>query len=163
VEHGEAEAARPLLDEALQLFEQNGASEHTSETHRFAAEVWLALGQAEEARRSAHRALELASAGENADHLGHAWRVLGLVCDATGVADQRGDEELDAEACLRRAVHCFAPAEMPRDRAVALFALAEVVARRSVDAGAALRDEATELLAGLDLASPADRQPATSG
>jgi class 3 adenylate cyclase/tetratricopeptide (TPR) repeat protein len=154
VEQGEVDDALPLLTSALDAFERTGASEHTSETHRFLAEAHLGLGDLAAARAEVARALDLANADASPDHLGHAWLVTARLCAATGEAWHDGADELDASACLRRACALFETSGLHRERAVALVHLSELT---SGPERAALLDEAHGILSRLDLPLLAER------
>ena len=154
VEQGNADEALPLLVAAIEAFTRTGASEHTSETHRFLAEAHLARGDIDAAWNEIAIAHELATVDENPDHLGHAWRVAGLTCAVTDSSWRTDAGSFDAVACLRTAEGLFADADLRRDRAVTLLRLAELVAEPEREA---LRDEGHALLEAMDLPLLVDR------
>ncbi|HEX4980480.1 MAG TPA: adenylate/guanylate cyclase domain-containing protein [Ilumatobacteraceae bacterium] len=158
VELGDLDAALTHLDDAVRAFETSGGTEHSSETHRFRAQAHLAAGDVAQASRAAHLAMDLALEDENPDHLGHAWRLMGLIASRAGAdagvlgTDGSSGSRLDAEECLLRSVEVFANAAMERDRALAMNDLADVVAAGGDLARAAdLRAEVRRLLGGLEL------------
>lgn len=158
LEIGSFDEALVRLDEALHGFERSGNSEHVSETHRFLAEAQLALGRIDEAGRSAQQALDLARFDENPDHLGHAWRAVGLVGAAQSSHDGAPSPEVDPATCLVTAVDVFAEAEMERDRAIALRDLASFLsAQGDDDRAASTVREVREILERLQLGELLER------
>ena len=148
VEAGDIVDGLTHLNGAIRAFELSGGTEHSSETHRFLAEAHLASGDVERAAQAARVAMDLALQDENPDHLGHAWRVLGLIAARTGAAsavigsDESEASGLGAEQCLLRSVDVFANAAMERDRALAMNDLANVVeAAGDITRAADLRSE----------------------
>ncbi|MDJ0768756.1 MAG: adenylate/guanylate cyclase domain-containing protein [Ilumatobacter sp.] len=155
VEVGDTTVGVAHLEDAVRAATRTGGTEHSSETHRFLAEAHLALGDDTRAEREVRTALQLAQQDENPDHLGHGWRVLGLVAASRGrPIAVPGDHErlVGAEECLERSASVFAGAAMERDRALALADRAAVAAAAGDQAAStALRDEARTILADLDL------------
>ncbi len=147
-ELGDADAALPLLRSAIEAFDRSGSSEHTSETHRFLAEAHLADGDLAAARAEVSIAFDLATVDESPDHLGHAWRVAGMICAASDSTWTNTSGTFDAVACLRIAESLFAEADLRRDRAVTLLRLADVGPPSERDA---MREEARSLLVAMDL------------
>ena len=158
VELGDIDAALTHLNDAVRAFEMSGGTEHSSETHRFLAQAHLATDDVDQARRAARLAMDLALEDENPDHLGHAWRMIGLIASRAGAdsgirqADGSDSSRLDAEECLVRSVEVFANASMERERALAMNDLAHVVqSGGDLDRAADLRAEVRRLLGGLGL------------
>lgn len=158
VELGDIDAALTHLSDAVRAFEMSGGTEHSSETHRFLAQAHLATGGVAQALRAARLAMDLALEDENPDHLGHAWRVMGLIASRVDVdpgvlgSDASSGSRRDAEDCLLRSVEVFANAAMERDRALAMNDLARIVESGGDIARAAdLRAEVRMLLGGLGL------------
>ncbi len=154
VEVGDVDIGMTHLIAAVQLSERSGGNEHASETHRFLAEALLARGDIVQATAEARTALELAHHDENPDHLGHAWRVFGLIAAGT---DQPIEVSgvgvlLEADECLSKSVSIFAAAGMERDRALALANRA-TIAEHAGDAASASAylDNARSILAALGL------------
>lgn len=158
VESGDIVAALTHLDDAIRAFESSGGTEHSSETHRFLAAAHLATGDLVQASRAAHVAMELALQDENPDHLGHAWRLTGLIAAREGAgtavlgSDGSSGSRLGAEECLLRSMEVFANAGMEPDRALAMNDLADLVDAAGDTARAAdLRAEVRTSLDGLEL------------
>jgi tetratricopeptide (TPR) repeat protein len=122
---GEHGRAVEHLERSLQVFAATGNLEHVSETHRFLAEAALALGDTERARSEAVTALAQADA-DDADQVGHAWRVLGMVTAAVGAPLEVGDGTADAATCFRRSLDAFAAAGLEHERAHALWDRARI-------------------------------------
>ncbi|HET6617625.1 MAG TPA: tetratricopeptide repeat protein, partial [Gemmatimonadota bacterium] len=115
---GEYEEAERLLLEAIDL--AGSAGYHVlPEAYRFLAEACLGQGRNEEALEAARLALML-SRDESPDHLGHAWRVLGLVASRVGPVEI-ADETWSAEASFAEGVKVFERAEMNSERARVLY------------------------------------------
>ena len=157
---GDLDSAAGHLLDAIDALETSGGGEHLSETHRFLAEVHLARGDLDAAAGSAGTAMALALADRSLDHLGHAWRVFGLLADAGGRPPHvvGCDEVVDASGCLDRSAAVFTRAGMQRDLALVQLELAGVVADLGDDQRArALRRQARDALAQLDLLDLVDR------
>jgi class 3 adenylate cyclase/tetratricopeptide (TPR) repeat protein len=124
---GDHRAAIEHLERSLQLFAATGNVEHVSETHRFLAEAALALGAADRARSEARTALSQANP-DDAEQVGHAWRVLGLVAAATQRPVPVGDdgESVDAATCFMRSIDTFTAAGLEHERAHALWDRARI-------------------------------------
>ena len=85
----------------------------------FLAEACLGQGRNDEALEAARLALSL-SRDESPDHLGHAWRVLGLVTARVGPVEI-GDDTWPSDASFAEATRVFERAEMDSERARVLY------------------------------------------
>ena len=149
-----ARGRRAHLLEAIAAFDATGGSEHVSETHRFLAEALLGLGRVDDALAEARLALLHAGRGENPDHAGNAWRVLGQLAARLDrpVSVEGDDVAHDAADCLATSESIFAESGMERDLACALWEHARIERGRGNDAAAdRLWREARDTFSRLDL------------
>ncbi|MGH6886420.1 MAG: tetratricopeptide repeat protein, partial [Geminicoccales bacterium] len=116
---GEFAEAERLLRESIEV--AGPAGYHVlPEAYRFLAEACLGQSRTDEALEAARLALTL-SRDENPDHLGHAWRVLGLVASQVGPVEIGGGETWSAEACFAESVRVFENAGMDSEKARTLL------------------------------------------
>jgi tetratricopeptide (TPR) repeat protein len=98
--------------------------------YRFLAEACLGQGDTEAALAAARRALELAQDHAHREHIGAAWRVLGLVAARLPAPLPLGPRLYNAPACFSESLRIFtemgAEGEQARTlRAWAWYALAQ--------------------------------------
>ncbi|HYE13533.1 MAG TPA: tetratricopeptide repeat protein, partial [Pyrinomonadaceae bacterium] len=113
---GEHEAAEADLRQAIEM----GASAGyigLSENYRFLAESLAGQGRLDEALEAALRALELGREVDNQEHVGEAWRALGLVASRRGAAVEVGGERYDAGRCFAESVGVFERINMEAEHA----------------------------------------------
>jgi serine/threonine protein kinase/tetratricopeptide (TPR) repeat protein len=78
-----------------------------SENYRFLAEALLGQGQLAESLEAARRALELGRQIENQEHIGEAWRVLGLIASRTSAPVTLGEQSYAAADCFDESLRLF--------------------------------------------------------
>ncbi|MCA1591744.1 MAG: tetratricopeptide repeat protein [Acidobacteria bacterium] len=91
-----------------------------SEVYRFLSEALLGKGETGEALVAAHCALALGQKIENQEHIGEAWRVLGLIASRLSEAVTTGEETRDAGECFAESLRVFTRIGMEAERARAL-------------------------------------------
>lgn len=157
VGQGRFAEALESLKPAREAAETAGRLEHLSETRRFLAEAYLGLGDDATALACAVGALVDGREAGNAEQIGHAWRVLGLIAAQRGrpvVVAEDDSSALTADECFARAVAGLAEEDI--DRAVTLASWAR--ATRSTDGPRAERllEEAMGILRPVGLEYLAD-------
>ncbi len=116
---GDYAAAEADLRQSIHLAESVGYY-GISENYRFLSEALLGQGNLAESLEAAKRALELGRRTENQEHIGEAWRVLGLIASHTSAPVSVGDETRDAAACFAESLRLFQHIGMEAERARAL-------------------------------------------
>ncbi|MCA1635593.1 MAG: tetratricopeptide repeat protein [Acidobacteria bacterium] len=91
-----------------------------SENYRFLAEALLGQGQLAESLEAAVHALELGRRIENQEHIGEAWRVLGLIASRTSAPVPVGEQTYDAASCFDESLRLFRQIGMEAERARSL-------------------------------------------
>ncbi|MDQ3088924.1 MAG: protein kinase [Acidobacteriota bacterium] len=96
----------------------------TSETYRFLAEVLLGQNKTAEALQTAQKALALAQETENQEHLGNAWRVLGIIVATLAKPVKINKKPMTAPECFAESLRIFTETRMEAERARTLHDLA---------------------------------------
>ena len=104
---GDHAGAEIDLRQSITLAEAAGYK-GASENYRFLAEALLAQDKTGEALEAARRALGLGREFENYEHIGEAWRVLGLIAARTAGGLAVGETSYDAGACFAESLSAFA-------------------------------------------------------
>ena len=112
---GDFAAAEKDLRESI---ERAGNVGHftTSETYRFLAEVLIGQNKIDEALQTAQKALTLAQETENQEHLGNAWRVLGIIA-STQEKVKVNKKTVSAQECFAESLRIFTETKMEAERA----------------------------------------------
>lgn len=88
----------------------------TSETFRFLAEVLLGQNKTAEALETAQKALALAQETENQEHLGNAWRVLGVITATLAKPVKINKKPMTASECFAESLRIFTATKMEAER-----------------------------------------------
>lgn len=159
---GDHKAAEADLHRVIQMA---GAAGYfgLSENYRFLAEAFLGQGKVAEALGAAKRALELGEEKDNQEHIGGAWRVLGVVGMHTLKPITIGEQTYDAAACFARSLQVFTEmgAEAERARSLREWSCYE---RKSGDRklGSAMWQEAYDCFSRLGMKLEVERMDASS-
>jgi class 3 adenylate cyclase/tetratricopeptide (TPR) repeat protein/predicted Ser/Thr protein kinase len=116
---GDYAAAEADLRQSIALAESVGYY-GISENYRFLAEALLGQSDLAGSLGAAKRALELGRRIENQEHIGEAWRVLGLIASHTPAPVRVGEETRDAADCFAESLRLFQHIGMEAERARAL-------------------------------------------
>jgi hypothetical protein len=128
------------------------------ETYRFLAEACLGQGKIAEALEMAQTAVALAQKTEDQDHIGGAWRALGLVLSPLPDSITITDRTYDARACFAESLRVYAEMGAQAERARTLRAWARYEhAQGDHQAGRAMREEAQEIFSQLGMRSELER------
>lgn len=122
---GDFAAAEKDLRESIEMAGNVGHFT-TSETCRFLAEVLLAQNKTDEALQTAQKSLALAEETENKEHLGNAWRVLGIIASTQKKPIKINKKAITAEECFAESLRIFTDTKMEAERARTLRDLANV-------------------------------------
>jgi tetratricopeptide (TPR) repeat protein len=156
---GDYAAAESDLRQTIELASAAGYF-GLSENYRFLAEALLGQGQTEAALEAAHKALELGRELENQEHIGEAWRVLGLVAAHSSPAPTVGDQTFDAAACFAESLRVFAAIKMESERARTLREWARhELARGDRERGRDMWREARDIFTKLGMELEVARMP----
>jgi tetratricopeptide (TPR) repeat protein len=154
---GDYAAAESDLRQTIELASAAGYF-GLSENYRFLAEALLGQGQTEAALEAAHKALALGRELENQEHIGEAWRVLGLVASHSPPALTVGDQTFDAAACFAESLRVFAAIKMESERARTLREWARhEIARGDRERGQDMLREARDIFTKLGMRSEVER------
>ena len=155
-QHVSAEAA---LQEVIRMAGSQGYY-GLSETHRYLAEALLAQEQIEESLESARQALFLGQEKDCQEHIGAAWRVLGMIAAATASQPSINGERHDAESCFTQSLRIFTHIGMEAERAHTLFKWARFEGMNDHrERAAAMSREAQEIFARLGIKSASKWEP----
>jgi serine/threonine protein kinase/tetratricopeptide (TPR) repeat protein len=91
-----------------------------SENYRFLAEALLEQGEASKSLEAAQQALVLGQETENQEHIGGAWRALGLVAARAPGSISIGERAYDARACFAESLRVFIEMDAEAERARSL-------------------------------------------
>jgi tetratricopeptide (TPR) repeat protein len=129
-----------------------------SENYRFLAEALLGQGKTAEALEAARRALALGREFENLEHVGEAWRVLGLIAARTSASVTVGDTDYDASNCFAESLSVFAriPLEAESARTLRDWARYEAEQGDTAD-GRRMLEKARDTFRRLGMTSEAER------
>ncbi len=153
-------AAEAMLRRAIQM--TNAARwVGLSAAYRFLAEACLGQHKHDDALAAAHRALELGQETDQREHIGAAWRVLGLVAAEGGAgAIPLGTDSYTARHCFTASLDLFIEMGAEGERARTLRAWAWYEQTHGDPAhGAALWHEAQALFARLGMTAEVGRMP----
>lgn len=120
---GDYAAAEKDLRESIEMAGNVGHFT-TSETYRFLAEVLLAQNKTTEALQTVQKALALAEETENQEHLGNAWRVLGIIASTQEKPVKIDKKAITASDCFAESLRIFTDTKMEAERARTLRDLA---------------------------------------
>ena len=156
---GDFAGAEIDLRQSITLAEAAGYN-GVSENYRFLAEALLGQGKHGEALDAARRALALGREFENQEHLGQAWRVLGLVAASTSKPVGLGDAAYDAPACFAESISVFSriPLEAESARTLRDWARYESEQGDAAD-GRKMLQKARDTFRRLGMTSEAERVP----
>lgn len=159
---GEYQRAETDLLQVIRQAEQAGRTMFLSETYRFLAEAYLGQGKVEETIEAAQRALEMGRRTERHEHMGAAWRVLGM---AGATDDLPPPDTLPPEptpthprSCFMESLRIFTDIGAEGEQARTLWAWADYE-RRIGDAaqGDAMWQQALDLFTRLGMEMEARR------
>ena len=119
--------------------------------YRFLAEAYLGQGQVAAALTAAQRAVDLAGATAQQEHLAAAWRVLGLVAAQVAGPVAVGGRDYSAAACFAASLHLFGEMGAEGERARTLRAWAWYERAQGDPHGALIWEEARSIFARLGL------------
>ncbi len=123
-----------------------------SETYRYLAESLLAQERIAEALEAARRALELGQEKDCQEHIGAAWRVLGMIAARSGKPLSIGCETRDAQSCFAESLRIFTEISMEAERARTLREWARLAdALGELERAAVMKQEASETFARLGI------------
>jgi tetratricopeptide (TPR) repeat protein len=112
---GDFAAAEKDLRQSIEM--ANVGHFTTSETYRFLAEVLLGNNKTAEALQTAQKALALAQETENQEHLGNAWRVLGIIAVTQQKPVKINKKPMTAPECFAESLRIFTETKMEAERA----------------------------------------------
>jgi predicted ATPase/class 3 adenylate cyclase len=157
---GEYLAAEADLCQAIRMAGAGGeVAWWLPEAYSFLAQACLGQAKLDEALIAAQQALALSKELESQEHIGMAWRTLGLVMAAPGVRAENQGATQDPAACFAESLRVFAEAGMEGERAQTLRAWASYELEQGDKAhGRALWQEAHEIFTRLGMTGEADRK-----
>jgi tetratricopeptide (TPR) repeat protein len=154
---GDYAAAEADLRQSIALAESVGYY-GISENYRFLAEALLGQDNLAESLEAAELALELGRRTENQEHLGEAWRVLGLIASRTSAPVLVGGQTHDASACFAESLRLFRHIGLEAERARALRDWSRHETRHGDAArGRAMWQESLEIFTRLQMSPEVER------
>ncbi|HEU4594417.1 MAG TPA: protein kinase [Pyrinomonadaceae bacterium] len=154
---GDYAAAEADLRQSIALAESVGYY-GISENYRFLAEALLGQENLKESLEAAEHALELGRRTENQEHIGEAWRVLGLIASRTSAPVLVGGEPHDASACFAESLRLFRHIGLEAERARALRDWSRHESRHGDAArGQAMWQESLDIFQRLGMTPEAER------
>jgi predicted ATPase len=143
-----------------QVIEMAGSAGYfgLSENYRFLSEALLGQGKVEEALETSRIALALGQEAGGQEHIGGAWRALGLVAARSDVAIEVNHQTYDAGACFDKSLTVFTEIGMQAERARTLrdWARSEL-ARGDQSAGRSMWLEARDVFEQLRMSLEIER------
>ncbi len=147
---GEYSAAEADLRQAIHMAESSGGLRILPEAYRFLAKALLGQGKVEAALEAARQALGLGQEHNEPDHIGGAWRALGMVAAELPEPPVIEGQAWDAVDCFAESLRIFAEKGIERERAWTLRAWAEYeLAQGDRQRGETMWQEAREIFARL--------------